>query len=72
MRPDDAPLLKTLLLLLHSRFFEGSYLGDRERRELGAWDSIIRAALGEELEHRGLREGLMVMRVVLVLLILVL
>lgn len=57
MRPDDAPLLKTLLLLLHSRFFEGSYLGDRERRELGAWDSIIRAALGEELEHRGLREG---------------
>ena len=56
-RPDDAPLLKTLLLLLHSRFFEGSYLGDRERRELGAWDSIIRAALDEELEHRGLRKG---------------
>ena len=56
-RPDDTPLLKTLLLLLYSRFFEGSYLGDRERRELEAWNSIIRAALDEELERRGLREG---------------
>lgn len=55
--PEDAPLLKTLLLLLHSHFFEGSYLGDREKRELGAWADIIRAALEEELEHRAIEEG---------------
>lgn len=57
MRPDDAPLLKTLLLLLYSRFFECSHLGNRKKRELKAWDSMIVAALGEELEHRGTREG---------------
>ena len=57
LHPEDAPLFKTLLLLLHSHFFEGSYLGEREKRELRAWNSIIRAALDEELEHRGVKEG---------------
>lgn len=56
MRADDAPLLKTLLLLLLSRLFEGSYLGERERRELEAWNAIIAAALREESPGDGLRE----------------
>ena len=55
--PEDAPLLKTLLLLLHSHLFEGFYLGERGKRELRAWDSIIRAALDEELERRTAEEG---------------
>ncbi|WP_440710680.1 ATP-binding protein [Herbiconiux sp. YIM B11900] len=49
---DDAPLLKMLLLLLYSRFFEGSMLGGREREELAAWNDLIMASLEEELESR--------------------
>ena len=56
-RPDDTPLLKTLLLLLYSRFFEGSYLGDRVWRVGAGCISNIRAALVELLAPRGLREG---------------
>lgn len=48
---DDAPLIKMLLLLLYSRFFEGSMLGGREREELRAWNDLIMAALDEELER---------------------
>ncbi|MCJ1696097.1 ATP-binding protein [Rathayibacter caricis] len=48
---DDAPLIKMLLLLLYSRFFEGSMLGGREREELRTWNDLIMAALDEELER---------------------
>lgn len=51
--PEDAPMLKTLVYLLHSRFFEGSYLGARERREIEAYERIIAAALVDELQRRG-------------------
>jgi len=54
--PSDAPLLKTLVHLLYSRFFEGAYLGARQKRELEAYDRIITAALAEELRQRGMKE----------------
>ena len=54
--PSDTPLLKTLVHLLYSRFFEGAYLGARQKRELEAYDRIITAALTEELRQRGMKE----------------
>ena len=51
--PQDAPLLKTLVYLLYSRFFEGAYLGGRERREIKAFERIIETALADELRRRG-------------------
>lgn len=54
--PEDAPLLKTLVYLLHSRFFEGSFLGAREKREIEAYERIINAALADELRRRGAEE----------------
>lgn len=44
----DAPLVKTLLTILYSRYFEGSYLGSREKAELQAWDQLLTAAAREE------------------------
>lgn len=54
---DDAPLIKMLLLLLYSRFFEGSMLGGREREELRTWNELIMAALDEELARREFEVG---------------
>lgn len=54
---DDAPLIKMLLLLLYSRFFEGSMLGGREREELRTWNDLIMAALTEELERSNYMES---------------
>lgn len=54
--PEDAPLVKTLVYLLYSRFFEGSFLGARERREIEAFERIIAAALADELWRRGVEE----------------
>lgn len=51
--PQDAPLLKTLVFLLYSRFFEGAYLGGREKREIEAFERIIETALSDELRRRG-------------------
>ena len=51
--PQDAPLLKTLVYLLYSRFFEGAYLGGREKREIKAFERIIETALADELRRRG-------------------
>ncbi|GAA4193320.1 hypothetical protein GCM10022219_14970 [Microbacterium oryzae] len=45
---EDAPLLKTMLVMLYSRYFEGSYLGSREKAELQAWDQLLTAAVREE------------------------
>lgn len=42
---DDAPVLKTLLHLLTNRYFEGSYPGAKEKRELAAWQDILLAAV---------------------------
>lgn len=53
----DAPLVKTLLWLLCSRFFEGSRLGVRERRELDTWKALLAAALEEDRERRACAEG---------------
>lgn len=54
---DDAPVVKTLLLLLYSRFFEGAVLGWREKAELQVWNELIHAAIDEELERRETMEG---------------
>lgn len=54
--PVDAPLLKTLVLLLYSHFFEGSYLGAREKLEIVAYEKIIGAALEDELRRRAFEE----------------
>jgi hypothetical protein len=43
--PEDGPVLKALFHLLMSRHFEGSYTGNRERRELDAWQLILSAAV---------------------------
>lgn len=53
---DDLPLIKMLLLLLYSRFFEGAMLGAREKDELLVWEELIDAALDEELERRSYGE----------------
>lgn len=45
---EDAPLLKTLFTIIYSRYFEGSYLGSREKAELQAWDQLLTAAVREE------------------------
>ena len=55
--PEDAPLLKTLLLLLYSPLLKSAHLGDRGRREMAAWDSVISAALDEELRNRAAQRG---------------
>jgi hypothetical protein avisC_05692 len=55
--PEDAPLLKTLLLLLYSPLLKSAHLGDRRRREMAAWDSVISAALDEELRNRAAQRG---------------
>ena len=54
--PEDAPLFKTLVYLLYSRFFEGSFLGAREKREIAAYERIIMAALTDELRRHGTEE----------------
>ena len=43
--PDDAPVVKSLLFLLLQTYFAGSHLGDREKREIAAWQSTLLAAL---------------------------
>lgn len=45
---DDAPLVKMLLLLVYSRFFEGQQLGASARLQIEAWADLIRAALAHQ------------------------
>jgi len=54
---DDAPLVKTLLMLVYSRYFDGSYLGSAEKEQVAAWEQLLTAALREELaqEERRIR-----------------
>jgi hypothetical protein len=43
--PEDAPVLKVLVHLLLGRYLEGSYLGDRDKREIAAWQTLLLAAV---------------------------
>lgn len=45
---EDASFVKTLLLMHYSRYFEGSYLGSREKTELDSWDQLLTAAVRDE------------------------
>ena len=49
---EDAPFVKTLLLIAYSKYFEGSHLGSREKTELVAWEQLLTAALREELARQ--------------------
>ncbi|WP_062529102.1 ATP-binding protein [Demequina rhizosphaerae] len=48
---DDAPLVKTLLLLIYSKFFEGQQIGAYGRQQIDAWADLTRAALVHELQQ---------------------
>jgi len=52
--PNDAPLVKSLLFLLLQTYFAGSHLGDREKREIAAWQGVLFAAL--QAQTTGLEE----------------
>jgi hypothetical protein len=54
---DDAPLVKTLLMIVYSKYFEGSHLGPREKAELAAWEQLLTAALRDELARQARGEG---------------
>ncbi|MFA4841737.1 MAG: hypothetical protein WC580_08515 [Agrococcus sp.] len=54
---DDAPLVKTLLLIAFSRYFEGSQLGPRQRAEIQAWEQLLTAALRDEIGQESRRLG---------------
>ncbi|WP_068492364.1 ATP-binding protein [Pseudoclavibacter helvolus] len=45
---DDASFVKTLLVLHYARYFEGAYLGSRERAELETWDQLLTAAVRDD------------------------
>lgn len=53
----DAPFVKTLLMILYSKYFEGSHLGSREKAELAAWEELLTAALREELARQAREMG---------------
>lgn len=55
---EDASFLKTVLLLHFSKYFEGSYLGSREKAELDAWNQLLTAAARDETiqQERKLRD----------------
>jgi hypothetical protein len=57
MDADDAPLVKTLLMIVFSKYFEGSYLGSREKGEIEAWEQLLTAALREELAQQARKMG---------------
>jgi hypothetical protein len=52
---NDAPLFKTLVLLLCSELFEGAYLGSHEKQKLEAWDQLLTAALRNEISRQARR-----------------
>lgn len=43
--PNDAPVFKTLMYLLLETYFAGAHLGDREKREIAAWQHVLLAAI---------------------------
>ncbi|QUY62278.1 ATP-binding region ATPase domain protein [Gulosibacter molinativorax] len=48
----DASVIKTLLLIVYSKYFEGAYLGPREKAEIAAWDQLLLAAVRDESSRR--------------------
>lgn len=54
---DDVPLIKTLLILLFSKYFEGERLGSREKQELAAWQELLSAALRDEIAQQARRQA---------------
>lgn len=55
--PHDAPVVKTLLHLLVSELFEGSYAGARDKAKEDAWQSVLAAALQEQVNQFESRNG---------------
>lgn len=53
----DAPFVKTLLVLVYSKYFEGSHLGSREKSEILAWQQILTAALRDEIAQQAQKMG---------------
>ncbi|WFR83890.1 ATP-binding protein [Arthrobacter sp. Y-9] len=53
----DAPFVKTLLMIVYSKYFEGSHLGPREKAEISAWEQLLTAALREELSQQSRKLG---------------
>jgi hypothetical protein len=49
--PDDAPVLKVLFHLLLGGHFAGFYLGDRDKREIAAWQALLLAAVDAQSEE---------------------
>jgi Histidine kinase-, DNA gyrase B-, and HSP90-like ATPase len=46
---NDVPVLKVLLHLLLQKYFEGIHLGDRDKREINAWQRILLVAVREQV-----------------------
>jgi hypothetical protein len=46
---NDAPLVKLLLFLLVENLFHGSYLGPKDRDNLELWQTLLTAAIHEQL-----------------------
>lgn len=57
MDAEDAPFVKTLLLLVYSKYFEGAHLGSREKAELAAWEQLLTAALRDEIAREARKMG---------------
>lgn len=57
MDATDAPFVKTLLMIIYSKYFEGSHLGTREKVEVAAWEQLLTAALREELAQLARKLG---------------
>lgn len=53
----DAPFVKTLLVIVFSKYFEGALLGAREKSELGAWEELLTAALRDQIAREALNMG---------------
>ena len=48
----DSPFVKTLLMIVYSKYFEGAHLGPREKAELAAWEELLTAALRDEISRQ--------------------
>lgn len=56
---EDASFVKALLLMHYSKYFEGSYLGAREKTEIDTWDQLLTAAVRDESarQEKEMRNG---------------
>lgn len=57
MDQTDAPFVKTLLVLVFSKYFEGAHLGTREKAEIAAWEQLLTAALRDEIAREAQKLG---------------